>query len=213
VIEETFDGPAGDLAGRRAGSAHRWTRLLGRGRIELVGPGEARFDAAPDRPIPDRTAYTVDWADPTHCDLELTMCSPGREGGNEGQRCRAGLVIWQDADNYFAVNIYLDASYPAASASTFFQFRGFEDIYDAVWSNLGDLVRWNRPLRLRLVCDGESYLVLVDDEPVLHRAFSDVHPATERLRISKVGIIANWEWGHDTGTSLTRFEARGRAQR
>lgn len=210
VAEDGFGAPLGEVDGRTLTGGARWTRLLGSGRLQVEEPGRARFDATTQRPIPGRTAYTIDWSDPTFCDLELAARSPLRTREGAGERCRAGLVMWQDPDNYFAVNVYLDDFYPAASASTFFQFRGFEDIYDAVWSNLGELVRWNHPFRLRLVCDGEAFLVLIDDQPVLHRAFSDVHPATERIAINKVGVIANWEWGHDTGSTVTNFSARRR---
>ncbi len=208
VDDELLDAPLGDLAGPPDAPSPRWQRLMGTGSLAVVAPGVARFDASLSRPIPDRTAYTIDWSDPTGCDLEVTARSPQRQGDGAGQRCRVGLLIWQDPSNYFAVNIYLDDHYPAASASTFFHLRGFEDIYDAVWSNLGDLVAWNRTFRLRLACDGRAFVVLVDDEPVLHRAFSDVHPTTDRLCPNKVGIIANWEWGHDTGSTVQRFVAR-----
>jgi hypothetical protein len=159
-----------------------------------------------NEPIPDRTAYTVAWSTPEFADLEIDVSPPQQD--TEGARCRVGLVLWQDPRNYFIVNGYLDNAYPAASASTFFYFRGFEDIFDAVWSNLGDLVVWGKPFRLRLVSDGRRYLVLVEDEPVLYRAFSDVYPSFDRLAINRVGVVANWEWGHDTGSGVRRFVAR-----
>jgi len=43
---------------------------------------------------------------------------------------------------------------------------------------------------------------------VLYRAFRDIYPGFRRLHIRKVGIVANWEWGHDTGSRFLSFEAR-----
>jgi hypothetical protein len=57
-------------------------------------------------------------------------------------------------------------------------------------------------------CDGERYLVFVNEEPVLYRAFRDVYPDVERLRIRKIGLLANWEFGNDTGSRFGQFRAR-----
>lgn len=206
VLDERFRLPVDDLDGQAAG-AFRWHRLMGSGRLGIPEPGVARFAASVEQPVPDRTCYVVDWSDPDHCDIEMEAAT---QAGEEGHRLRIGLVIWQDPANYVTMNAYLDHAYPAASASTFFVFRGFEDIYDAVWSNLGDKIAWGRQFSLRMVSDGAGYLVLVNGEPVLHRAFSDVHPSTERLALRKIGVVANWEWGHDTGSAITRVVARSR---
>ncbi|MFN0091593.1 MAG: hypothetical protein ACKVWR_15195 [Acidimicrobiales bacterium] len=210
VVDFGFERPAADLDGEEAAPGLQWRKTMGRGRLAVVEPGIARFDADLDRPVPDRTIYSFEWRDPGFCDLEVTACAPAGAGGGAGHRSRVGLFVAQDDTNYFTVNIYLDDFYPAASASCFFHLRGFEDIYDAVWANLGELVSWQAPFRIRLVCAGDAYLVLINDEPVLHRALSDVHPATEALRIQRVGLLANWEWGNDTGSTVTRFRARGR---
>jgi hypothetical protein len=61
-----------------------------------------------------------------------------------------------------------------------------------------------------LVSDGRRFAVLVDGEPVLHRAFTDVYPRVPPLRITAAGIVAQWEWGHDTGSEITRLTLRGR---
>jgi hypothetical protein len=106
-------------------------------------------------------------------------------------------------------NAYRSGYYPGGSVSTFFKFGGYEDVYDAIWSNVGDRVRFGQPLRLRLCCDGERYVVLINDETVLFRAFRDVYPDIGRLRIRKVGIIANWEFGADTGSIFEHFKLRG----
>jgi hypothetical protein len=61
-----------------------------------------------------------------------------------------------------------------------------------------------------VVFDGVQYLVFVNDEPVLMRALTDVYPNFNRLTINRVGILANWEWGNDTGSVFNQFVARKR---
>ncbi|MGE4086387.1 MAG: hypothetical protein AB7H93_25665 [Vicinamibacterales bacterium] len=209
VLEETFPSPTPDLAAGATGSLP-WRRAQGPGRIEVPTAGAARYAADIDRPVAGRTIHLVGWDDPTYCDLELSAAA-SPDDGRPGRRSRAGLTVWQDDRNYFSVSIWLDEAYASASVSAFFTFRGFEDVYDAVWSNVGDLVRWDRPFRLRLLCDGRRFVALVGDEPVLYRALQDVHPNTRSLQIREVGMVSAWEWGHDTGSALHRFVARGRA--
>lgn len=118
------------------------------------------------------------------------------------------MIFWQDDEHYVIVNNWLNDSYGGASVSCFSCVGGFEDLYDAVWTNVGDRVRWGVPHRFRVVFDGVHLLMLVDDEPVLYRALTDIYPEAARLRIGRVGLVANWEWGNDTGSRFRRFAAR-----
>ena len=106
------------------------------------------------------------------------------------------------------LNVYRSDYYPGGSVSTFFKFGGFEDVYDAIWSNVAGRVNYGKPLRLRLCCDGHRYLVFINDEAVLYRAFRDVYPDVDRLLIRKVGLVANWEFGNDTGSKFEQFKLR-----
>jgi hypothetical protein len=45
----------------------------------------------------------------------------------------------------------------------------------------------------------------------MQRALRDVYPDWHELKINEVGIVANWEWGSDTGTIFRDFVARDRA--
>ena len=47
--------------------------------------------------------------------------------------------------------------------------------------------------------------MLINDEPVFYRAYRNVYPDLPPFRIRKVGIIANWEFGNDTGSRFERF--------
>jgi hypothetical protein len=62
-----------------------------------------------------------------------------------------------------------------------------------------------RPYRLRVAFDGMVYSAWVDDELVLYRGLDDVSPSQNALEINRVGIVANWEWGTDTGSVFRRF--------
>jgi hypothetical protein len=209
VATDDFRGPAGDLAGRKTPRGDRvWARTLGPGHIDLTGMGSARVRASPACPNPGRTAYTFLWGRKRVADLEVEITPPGT-GRGQGQRCRAGFIFWQDARNYLTVSTYLDDLYAGASISSFFHLDGFEELYDAVWTNVGERVYWGRPFRLRVTFDGMTYLAYVEGEPVLYRALTDIYPEAARLELRRVGLVVNWEWGDDTGSLLRAFVARG----
>jgi hypothetical protein len=207
VIEDNFDGPPGHLAGRVTSTGQTWRRILGSGFIDVTSGNAAQVRATVREPCPGRTAYCIDWSHQDFVDAEVTITPPGN-GPGEKQRTTAGFIIYQDDHNYLTLNAYRSDYYPAGSVSTFFKFGGFEDVYDAIWSNVADRINYGQPLRLRLCSDGERYIVLINDEVVLFRAFRDVYPDIERLRIRKIGIIANWEFGNDTGSRFERFRLR-----
>jgi hypothetical protein len=205
---DDFIGAPGDLADESAGSArHRWERTFGKGRIERSGEGSARVPATPSSPNDGRTLYTIPWPDPKLADVEVEITPPGSARG-EGQLVRGGLTIWQDEENYLVVNAWNDDMFPGSSVSSFLKSRGSEDLFRAVWTNVGARVRRGVPFRMRLISDGLHYLVLLNDEPVLYRAFTDIDPAATRLAIRRAGVAVNWEFGDDTGTLFRRFVAR-----
>jgi hypothetical protein len=207
VASDPLTGPAGDLEGRTLPTGgHAWRRLRGCGVLAVTGDDGARWQASVDAPLPERTIYAIDWDDPGHAELEVTLTPPGTARGQR-EHGTAGFCLWQDAGNYLLINTWLDDCYGGASLSSFFSIAGFEDIYDAIWTNVGDRVAWGRPLRLKLVSDGLHYTVSLDGEPVLHRSLSDVYPDCRPLSIRKVGLLGNWEWGADTGSRFADFRA------
>ena len=208
VVADDFTGTKGDLDGRMTPvGGKRWNRIIGKGMIEVSGMGSACVQASIHEPCPGRTAYCVDWPHPEFADIEVIITPPGTQAG-EKNRTMAGFILYQDSRNYVTLNAYRSDYYPAGSISTFFKFRGFEDVYDAIWSNVADRVYYGKPLRLRLCSDGERYVVFINDETVLYRAFRDVYFDVDRLQIRKVGIIANWEFGTDTGSKFEQFRLR-----
>ena len=100
--------------------------------------------------------------------------------------------------------------FAGSSISVFPHLGGFEDVFDAVWVNVGDRIRWGSPYRLRVVCDGEALLVYAGADQVLYRAFADVVPSHPHLAVRRVGLAVNWEWGTDTGTVFGDVHARRR---
>jgi hypothetical protein len=197
-----FDGPAGPLD-----QAGDWQRSIGRGLFERTGDGCVRVRATRENPVPGRTAYTLSWPDPRFADVETEILPPGSERG-QGERGRAGLIFWQDAANYFLINTWLDDQFDGTSVSSFHCLDGKEDPFRAVWTNVGRRIRWGHAYRMRARFDGLTYLVSIDDEPVLLRSLQDIYPHTRSLSINRVGIVANWEWGNDTGSLFTRLTLR-----
>jgi hypothetical protein len=208
VAADDFSGERADLDGRKmpVGGA-TWRRMIGDGIIEVTGKGFARVRGSPSEPCPGRTAYCVDWPHPEFVDLEAIITPPG-QGPGPRDMTTAGFILYRDPRNYVTLNAYRADTYAGGSVSTFFRLDGFEDIYDAVWSNVGGRVTYGKPLRLRLCCDGERYVVFIDEEPVLYRAFRDVYPNAGRLQLRHVGIVANWEFGTDTGSTFEQLRLR-----
>jgi hypothetical protein len=207
MLHERFDTVAPDLHGTATSSGQRrWERVEGTGVVEVLGD-RARVRADRTHPFPDRAVFTIPWDDPGHARLELEMTVPGT-GRGEGHGGRAGVVFWQDPDNYLVVNVFVDDVFDGASISTFYHLDGHEDMYDAVWTLVRG-VTWGRRCTLSATFDGERFLAGIDSEPCLVRALADVYPGTPPLRIERVGIVVNEEWGNDTGTVLHRFSAAG----
>lgn len=207
-ITDDFDGPEGDLAGHRTSQGGKvWQKELGPGRIELTGAGASRVKASVLAPNPGRTAYTIDWDHPEFTDVQVEITPPGEQRYQQ-ESGRGGLIFWQDPENYLAVSTWLDDYYDGTSISSFFHLGSFEELYDAVWTNVGRRVIWGKPYTMRVTFDGLLYTATIDDEPVLQRALTDVYPEFSRLAINKIGIVANWEWGNDTGSAFRKFIAR-----
>ena len=212
VVEDDFDGPAGsDLDGRITGTGgHAWRKEYGLGRFLLDDTGSVRVDASRERPNPGNTAYTIEWPDSEFVDVSIEVTPPGSKRG-DGESGRGGVILWQDKDNFFTISMYVDDSYDGASIAIFSHLDGFEEIYDAVWSMVGEKMHWGRPHELRVASDGESMTIYIDGEPVLYRAVSDIYKDKAPISINRVGIAVNWEWGDDTGSRFSHFVARGRS--
>jgi hypothetical protein len=210
VVHDDFTGSAGsDLDGQRTSDGTRvWQHRYGKGRIETSGEGAAEVVASIDRPNPGDTAYTVEWDDPGFADVSVVITPPGTASG-QAQCSRAGLIFWENGRNFLTITTYLDDAYDGASVAIFSHLNGFEELYDAVWSMVGKKIDWGVPYRLRVVFDGMHLVAYVDDEPVLYRALTDIYPDRKRMRVQRVGLAVNWEWGNDTGSSFRDFVAKG----
>jgi hypothetical protein len=207
VVADEFDGELGDLNGRVTSLGDKvWKREIGSGTME-VDRGAVKIRATAKKPNPGRTAYMLDWDKPEFSDVAVTI-TPAGTGPDEREHGLCGFILWQDPDNYITINIWVNHSYDGASISCFFQLDGFEDLYDAIWSNVGKRVYYGVPVNLRVVFSEDAYTVFVDDEPVLFRKLSDVYPDYGRFAVCKVGLLANWEWGNDTGSTFSNFVGR-----
>lgn len=209
LAADAFAGAARPLEGTTTSSGGlAWSRRIGHGRIELTGDGAARVVATAREPNPGRTAFTVPWRSTGLADLAVTMTIPGT-GPGDWHKPRGGFLFRQDDDNFLIVSLWRGDEYPGASLSSFFNFRGFEDTYDAVWSNIGRRAWYGEQVRLRVAFDGNVFLAELDGQPVLYRRLTDFYADARPLVINEVGLVANWEWGNDTGTVFRDFRALG----
>lgn len=207
VVSDRFVG-TGELAGKTTSTGDRvWRKQIGVGAIELDGNDTAKVRASVQNPNPERTAYTIAWEHSHFADVQVEITPPGTARGQQ-ERGRGGLIFWQDPQNYITISTWLDDAYGGASVSSFFYLNGYEELYDAVWTNVGSRIYWGISYSFRVVFDGMNYLTYINDEPVLYRALTDIYPNTKRLVINRVGIVANWEWGNDTGSRFNNFIAK-----
>jgi len=208
LVADSFTGASRELSDRptEVGNS-RWQKTIGTGQMQLTGKGALKVDASALKPNPGRVAYTVAWENPAFADVSVDILPPGT-ARHQKEMGRGGLIFWQDADNYITVSQWLDDSYGGASVSSFFHIDGFEEIYDAVWTNVGTRIGWGQQQQFRIAFDGIHYTVYLAGEPVLYRALTDVYPRLQRLSIRRVGLVANWEWGNDTGTEFSQFVAK-----
>jgi len=207
VVRDDFRGAPGDLAGHVTSlGGQAWSRDIGRGHFDLTGRGSARVRATASEPCPGRTAYMIEWPSPALADLEVTITPAGISRGTR-EKGRSGLILWQDPDNYITVTAFVE-DWPAMSIAAFFRLDGFEELFDAVWSNVGTRLHWGEPHRFRVTFDGCEIAAYINGEPVLYRSLGDVYPGARRLAIRRAGLVANWEWGNDTGSSFADFVGR-----
>ncbi|MGL5794375.1 MAG: nucleotide-binding protein [Waterburya sp.] len=207
ALQDDFQTWQGDLVGKTTSTGEKvWAKTIGKGAIAISESGIAKVQASVQNPNPGRTAYTISWDYPI-ADVEVTILPPGKERG-QGDKGRGGLIFWQDQDNYIIINTWLDDFYEGESMSCFFRIAGFEEIYDAVWSNIGKAIAFGEPYTLRVVFDGNNYTVRVNNQTVLYRALTDVYPWATALKINRLGVVANWEWGDDTGSGFSNFRVR-----
>jgi hypothetical protein len=70
------------------------------------------------------------------------------------------------------------------------------------------VITFGQPYTLRIIFDGNNYCACVNGQTVLYRALTDVYPDLQPLKINRLGIVANWEWGNDTGSAFSNFVAK-----
>jgi hypothetical protein len=208
IAEDDFRGPPADLSGRVTPvGGMAWSRDIGQGAIELTGQGAAKVRGTVSEPCPGRTAYMLPWENPAFADVAVTITPPGTRKGCR-EKGRGGLIFWQDPRTYITLSVFVDDWY-GMSIAAFFRVDGYEELFDAVWTNLGKRLYWGVPYDFRVVFDGTRFLAYVNGEPVLYRALSDIYPDWNQMPIRRVGLVANWEYGNDTGSTFQKFVARG----
>jgi hypothetical protein len=211
VFEDDFSGPAGtELAGRSTVSGGGvWKKEIGIGAVKLTGTTAAKVQGSIAQPSPGRLAYTLPWKNSAFADVAVRLTAPGTRRGSR-EKGRGGLIFWQDERNYLTLSFFVDDWY-GTSVAGFFYVDGLEDLYDAVWTNLGKRIYWGVPYDYRVVFDGEKFMCYINEEPVFYRALSDIYPSWRKLEINQIGLVTSWEFGNDTGTIFQDFVAKDRA--
>jgi len=206
VFRDTFDGPLQPLDARAP-----WRHRMGAGRF-ISGNGRLAVDATRERSNPGRTVYAVDWDDPDFVDVAVVIQPPGTTRGT-GHMGRGGICLWESPDDYVVVNFWLDDAFHGSSISMFVHANGSEPHWhhDATWSNAGARIQPGVAKELRIVSDGDHIVVRLAGEPVLWRRRTDIRQDADALHMTAVGLVANWEWGDDTGSVFRDFVLRGRA--
>ncbi len=187
--------------------AREWQMTLGEGEFQRDLRGTEVL-ASTITPNPGRSLYTFNWHDIAFASLAVDIMPPGTARG-QGERGRGGLVFWQDPENYIVISTWLDDSYAGASISSFYRLNGVEEMFDTVWTNVGRRIEWGKSYNLRADFDGAVFMIYLNNKPVLYRAVSDVYPEQRPVKIKRVGLAVNWEWGDDTGSLFENFVARG----
>jgi hypothetical protein len=207
LISDDFSGEISKLAGRITTFGNKvWRKDIGKGKF-VAGNNRVVVTDAKRKPYPGRTFYTVDWDRTDFADVRVDITPPGSDR-NQGEKSRAGLIFWQDSKNYLIVSIWLNDNYKSAALSSFYHLDGGEEIFDGAWTNLGDRVTWGVKYNFRIAFDGMHYTAFINGEPVFYRALTDIYPSVSSLRINRVGIGVNWEWGDDTGSIFENFVAK-----
>ncbi|MGF1492416.1 MAG: nucleotide-binding protein [Microcoleaceae cyanobacterium] len=209
AITENFEGPAQELTNKHSTTGGQvWHKLMGTGAICLTGEASAKVQASWQQPHPGRTAYGLDWHCPNFADLQVQITAPERHQGKKTEG-RGGLIFWQDPKNFFAISNCVSRIHAGSAVSCFFCIDGYEDLHSAVWANTDDRIQWGVPVSFRVCFDGMHYQAILEGEPIIYRALTDIFPKIEPLAIRRVGIIANWEWGGgDMGSQFNHFVAR-----
>ena len=117
-------------------------------------------------------------------------------------------MFWQDDANYLTFTAYLDDVYDGASIALFTKRHDFEELYDAVWTMLWKKVDWGKPFQLRIVFDGERFVVFREDgEPVMQRTLTDIYPDDPRLHHPR-RVGDELGMGNRYGLMFSAFTAR-----
>ncbi len=198
VATEDFTGSAGDLdAKTTATGGLTWRKDLA-GVIALTGSGTALYTVASNA----TAYYTLPWANPTFADLQVGMTPPGAGYGN-GDDGLAGVLFWQDANNWIIGRVYLsDAQVGNSEYEVVYCLAGTGSIIRR--AAMATSIAHGVAMTIRMSFDGNRFVVWHGGtEPVI--AWSVVNEAGSPLTINRVGIYADT---YNTGTVFDNFVAR-----
>ncbi len=195
VVADDFKSGAGHLAGRRTPvGGLEWERTGGPGNetIELLPEGGGRANRENSFFI----AYTVPWDNPSFADVscELTPPSLPKEG-------HVGLVLSQDDRNFLMLGWDTPTNY-----------FGLWCTIGGIWQPVDLIVPdipTGKPHTLRATCDGDNYILYLNQEPIIIAKISDTFVKSTGIRINRVGIgLTRFKGKGDQGTVFRNFVVR-----
>lgn len=198
VATEDFTGDAGDLDGKTTATGGLTWRKDLTGVVALTGAGTALYTVASNA----TAYYTFPWANPTFADLQVGMTPPGAGYGN-GEDGLAGVLFWQDANNWLIGRVYLtDAQVGNSEYEIVNCTSGTSSVIRR--AAMATTIAHGVPVTVRMSFDGDRFCLWHGGtEPVI--AWSLTNENKPQIAINRVGIYADTD---NTGTAFDDFVAR-----
>ena len=195
VATEDFAGVTADLDGKVT-TTGALTWRAEEGRIDLDGSGSAIW-------VSGDPIYTIPWSSPGFADLQAEITPPGA-GYGAGDNCFAGLVCFEDADNWIASRIRVgDDQVNSSEVEIIYCLAASSSVVSRIAMQT-ELAHGDQDT-FRITFNGIDFNAYVDGEVVAYRSLTDLNPAYTALTINRVGIYAD---SIDNGSLWDNFIAK-----
>jgi hypothetical protein len=199
VATETFAGGAADIAGLATTTGGlTWARTLGSDTVSRNGSGTGVVAN-----VGTLTLYTVPWSSAAFADVAIDSTPPGA-GYGSGNNGHAGVVLWQDANNWLATYPRVnDDQVNAAEIEVALCVGGSTSVVKRV--NYSTIINHGVTTTIRMTSDGANVIIYRGTEAAFCFALTDLNASYTALTFNRVGIYVG---SQDTGSTLDNFIAR-----
>jgi hypothetical protein len=205
VYTEDFAGSAANLEGKTTTTGSGVWANNGpapAGSIKLTGAGKAQFQTA--TAAGNNAIYTVPWSVLNYADLTVDITVPGTGYGN-GTTGWAGVVFYQDANNYISVRTYVKDDQVGSTEYELEDRTNGSGPTVIQRVNMATEISHGNTFTMRMVCDGERVVCYKDGEPIIVFRRAWVYGSVPSIQINRVGIIG---YDSDSGSSYDNFVAK-----